>query len=315
MQRFFQFACVVASLFLVGPTAEARQWTDASGRYKVEADLLAINEDVIVLKAKDSRLIAVEISQLSKADQEFLRSAEAGATKLDAKDKDHVWRLQDDLKIIGRVVGYFAGDLTVERRNARIFVDGTEESQVPDQLMQMLPRIVENFETAKIKDMPSLKEWLSKHGKLPHIYPVEGVRIALTSGEELKVPIFMFASAERALLEPGLVRWKALQKEKMKDIDRSRYARREALLLSSAARAYQQDQAFKNQAQLMQLDMLAIDAGITDLWEVLLLPNHPYAYPFTVVVPARDSASAQAAAAARYPGFTVDATRKLAGLD
>ncbi len=314
MKRIFQLTCVVLALAF-SQQLQARQWSDISGRYKVDADLIAINDDVVVLKTKDSRLIAVEISQLSKPDQEFLRSEEAGATKLDAKDKDHVWVLQGDLKVIGRVVGYFAGDLTVERRNARIFVDGTEDSQVPEQVMTMLPRIVEHYETAKIKDLPGLKEWLSKHGKLPHIYPVEGVRIALPSGEELKVPIFMFGSAERALLEPGLARWKALQKEKLEDTDRSRYDRREALMLSSAARAYQQDQAFKNQAQLMQLDLLAIDAGVTDLWEVLLLPPNPYAYPFTVVVPARDSATAQAVAAQRYPAYTVDATRKLAGRD
>ena len=310
----FSLACLFSILSL-SQIAQARQWSDATGRFKVEADLIAINDDVIVLKTADARLIAVEIAQLSKVDQEFLRSEEAGATKLDAKDRDHAWRLQGDLKVIGRIAGYFAQDMVVERRNSKLWVDGTQENEVPEMVLSMLPRIVEHYETAKIKDLPDLKEWLSKHGKVPHVYAIEGVRIALTSGQEIKVPIFMFESAERALLEPGLARWKALQKEKLEDVDRSRYARREALMLSSAARAYQQDQAFKNQAQLMQLELLAIDAGVTDLWEVLLLPNNPYAYPFTVVVPARDSATAQLAAARRYPGFTVDATRKLAGRD
>lgn len=312
MKTSSQLICLLI-LLLALPVAQARQWTDASGRFKVDADLLAINDDVVVLKSKAGRLIAVEIAQLSTGDQEFLKSEEAGATKLDAKDKDHVWHLQGDLKVIGRTAGYFAQDLTVERRNAKLFVDGTQESDIPETLRSMLPSIVEHFETAKIKDMPELKDWLSKHGKVPHVYPVEGVRIALTSGEEVKIPIFMFASGERSLLEPGLTRWKALQKEKLEETDRSRYDRREALMLSSAARAYQQDQAFKNQAQMLQLEMLAVDAGVTDLWEVLLIPRNPYAYPFTVVVPARDSATAQAAAAARYPGFEVDATRKLAG--
>lgn len=307
--------CSLLVVLLLTQIGQTREWSDASGKFKIQADLLAINDDVVVLKAKDGRLIAVEIGQLSKQDQDFLRSEEAGATKLDAKDKDHVWRLQGDRKIIGRVVGYFAQDLVVERRNAKLFVDGTQESDVPETIRSMLPDIVEHFETVKLKDMPELKEWLTKQGKAPHTYPVEGVRIALTSGEEVKVPIFMFASAERSLLEPGLVRWKALQKEKLEDVERSKYARREALMLSSAARAYQQDQAYKNQAQMMQLDLLAIDAGVTDLWEVLLVPRNPYVYPFTVVVSARDSATAQAVAAGRYPGYVVDATRKLAGIE
>lgn len=313
--RYVSALICLAILSLHPLLAHAREWTDATGRFKVKADLLAINEDVVVLKSQGGRLLAVEIAQLSKTDQEFLKSEEAGATKLDAKDKDHVWHLQGDTKIIGRVAGYFVQELSVERRNAKLFVDGTQESDVPESVLKTLPSIVAHFETAKMKDLPELKEWLSKHGKAPHVYAVEGVRIALTSGEEAKVPIFMFASAERSLLEPGLARWKALQKEKLEEVDRSNYARRESLMLSSAARAYQQDQAFKNQAQMMQLDLLAINAGVTDLWEVLLVPRTPYAYPFTVVVPARDSATAQAAAAQRYPAFTVDATRKLAGFD
>ena len=292
---------------------EARQWSDATGRFKVDADLLAVNEDVVVLKTKDARLIAVEIAQLSKTDQEFLKSEEAGASKLDAKDKDHVWRLRGDLKANGRIAGYFAQEMVVERRNAKLLVDGTPESELPEPLRSMLPAIVEHFETAKIKNMPELKEWLTKHAKGQHVYQFEGVRIALTNGVEVKVPIFMFESAEQALLESGLARWKALQKEKLEDGDRSRHAQREALMLSSLARAYQQDQAYRNQAQLMQLNLLAIDAGVTDLWEVWLLPRNPYAYPFTVVVPARDSATAQVMAARKYPGYTVDATRKVAG--
>ncbi len=121
----------LAFVLLASTAAPARQWSDATGRFKVEADLIAINDDVVVLKSKDGRLIAVEIAQLSKQDQDFLRSEEAGATKLDAKDKDHVWRLQADLKVIGRIAGYFAEDLAVERRNAKLFVNGTEKATCP----------------------------------------------------------------------------------------------------------------------------------------------------------------------------------------
>jgi hypothetical protein len=284
-------------LFLMSMGASAslsaRTWTDATGRFKVDADLIAINDDVVVLKSKSGRLIAVEIAQLSPGDQDFLRTEEAGTSKLGAKDKDHVWRLQGDAKLTGSIVGYFAQDLIVERRNAKLFVEGNEEKDVPELLMRMLSRIVEHFEMAKIEDLPSLKNWLSQQGKMPHVYPIEGVRIALTSGEEVKVPIFLLASAERALLEPGLTRWKALQNEKLEEMERSWYAQREAVMLSSAVRAYQQDAASQAQARMLQLDLLAVDAGVTDLWEVLLIPPNPYAYPFTVVVPARNSAAAQ----------------------
>ena len=310
MKTVLAISCLCASL-LLSQTSQGTEWTDATGRFKIEANLIAVNDDVVVLKTKDGRLIAVEIAQLSKANQEFLKSDEAAASKLDAKDKDHTWRLLGDHKVTGRIAGYFAQDMVVERRNAKLFVDETQESDLPELTLTILPHIVEHFETAKIKDLAELKEWLSKRGKMPHVYPVEGVRVALTSGEEVKIPIFVFASGERAVLEPGLARWKALQKEKLEDTEKSRYSNREALMLSSAARAYQQDQAFNAQAQMMQLNLLAINAGITDLWEVLLMPRNPYAYPFTVVVPATDSASAQIVAAQNYPGYKVDSTRKL----
>ncbi len=291
--------------------AQARTWVDASGRFRVDAELLAINENVVVLRAKDGRLIAVEIPQLSKDDQAFLQTEAAGIKQLGARDQDHVWHLAGDVNFKGRIVDYFAHNMTIERKNSKLYVDGTKESDLPKQLLKFLPLIVENFESAKIKDLASLKTWLTDQGKVPHVYPLEGVTIALTDGEEVRVPIFLFNSSERGLLEPGLARWKALQTEKLADEDRSRYAREQALMLSSTARAYQQDAALQAQARRLQLELLAVDAGVTDLWEVLLIPPNPYAYPFTVVVPARDSGSAQIMVQEKYPAYTVDATRKL----
>ncbi len=312
MQRWLYWTLIALALSVPSPLL-ARTWTDVSGRFKVEADLLAINDDVVVLKTAEGRLIAVEIKQLSVGDQAFLKSEEAGAGKLADRDKDHVWNLKGDLKVIGRLAGYFTHELIVGRRNARLFVDGTEEDKLPDTVKAILPRIVEHFETAKISDLNSLKSWLTDQGKVPHVYPIEGVRIALTSGDEISVPIFLFSSAERALLEPGLARFLALQKEKLKDEERSQLAKREALMLSSTARAYQLNAAQAAQARMLQLDLLAIDSGITDLWEVLVVPPNPYAYPFSIVVTARDSGTAQALVAERYPSFQIDAARKLSG--
>lgn len=301
----FCLLCLPASAVL------GRTWTDASGRFQVEANLIAINDDVVVLKSKQGNLIAVQIAQLSEADQSYLRSEQSGSAKLGDKDKDHVWNVSGDLKFIGRVVDYFQQDLVLERLNARLMLNGKEEKEIPEMTLKILPLIVEHFEQAKINDLPSLRSWLTSQGKVPHTYSIEGVVIALSSGEEVKVPIFLLGSAERVALEPGLNRWRSLKGEKLEDAERTRLARQQALWLSSSARAYQMDKAAEAQARMLQLDLLAIDAGITDLWEVLLVPPNPYAYPFTVLVPARDSASAQIVAQQKYPTYTVDVTRKL----
>ncbi len=49
----------------------------------------------------------------------------------------------------------------------------------------------------------------------------------------------------------------------------------------------------QTRTQLLQLEMLAVAAGATDLWEVALVPNTAYGHPFTVVVPARASDAAE----------------------
>ncbi|MBM4095099.1 MAG: hypothetical protein FJ276_37690 [Planctomycetes bacterium] len=54
--------------------AASRTWTDASGKFKVEAVLLNVNGDNVVLKKKNGNTTTVPISKLSKPDQDFLAS-------------------------------------------------------------------------------------------------------------------------------------------------------------------------------------------------------------------------------------------------
>ena len=52
----------------------AHEWKDKSGHYRVEAELVSANKELVVLRTKDHRLIALDIIQLSDADQELVRS-------------------------------------------------------------------------------------------------------------------------------------------------------------------------------------------------------------------------------------------------
>lgn len=49
-------------------------WTDKSGHYRVEAELVSANKDIVVLRTADHRLIALDLVQLSEADQALVRS-------------------------------------------------------------------------------------------------------------------------------------------------------------------------------------------------------------------------------------------------
>jgi len=55
----------------------AREWTDATGKFKIEAELIAVRNDKVILEKPDGSVITVPLDKLSAADQEFLRSKNA----------------------------------------------------------------------------------------------------------------------------------------------------------------------------------------------------------------------------------------------
>lgn len=294
--------------------AWARTWTDASGSFKVEADLIALSPERVVLRTTKNKLLSLDVKQLSPEDQKFLSTAEASADRLADPDKNHVWQLQQkELKLIGRMQGYYEQDFVIERAQSRLVVNGKKETELPELLVKVIPAIVENFEHAGITDSVSLNKWLTKQGKTQHKYHVDGVRLLLDSGIELNVPIFLFGPQEREFLMPGLERWRAIQNEKLEQVKKEELERQEKMMMQASARAYQQNQAIQTRAQVMQLELLAVTSGATELWEVELMPAARYGYPFTVVVPARNSQVAEQTALQRYPGNRITGTRKFAG--
>ena len=58
--------------------AEARVWTDSTGRYTLDANLVAYNENTVVLQRADHEMVAVPVEKLSDQDREYLKSNEAG---------------------------------------------------------------------------------------------------------------------------------------------------------------------------------------------------------------------------------------------
>ncbi len=314
MLRKLRFSLTCLSLILWASLAYGRTWSDSTGQFKVEADLIAQNAERVVLKTKKDKLISLDIKQLSEEDQKYLASAEASADRLADADKNHVWQLNiKELKLIGKLAGYYGEDYIVERSMSRPMVNGKKEKDLPEMFVKVLPAIVNHFEKANITDNESLNAWLAKQGKAQHKYHVDGVLLTLASGVEVKVPIFLFGSKEQEFLSPGLDRWRAIQDEKLESEKKAELERRERMMMEASARAYQANQAIQTKAQLIQLELLAVASGATDLWEVELIPTARSGYPFTVVVPARNSGAAQQAALQKYPGTRVGPTRKFAG--
>lgn len=68
---------VAAACLLTAPEALAREWTDATGKFRVEAELVAVRNGRVILEKKDGSVISVPLESLSKADQDFLKEKNA----------------------------------------------------------------------------------------------------------------------------------------------------------------------------------------------------------------------------------------------
>ncbi|MBC7856263.1 MAG: hypothetical protein IAF94_22765 [Pirellulaceae bacterium] len=53
-----------------------RTWSDASGKFRIEAELVSLEDGSVNLKKKSGEVVSVPLAKLSKADQEFVAKAE-----------------------------------------------------------------------------------------------------------------------------------------------------------------------------------------------------------------------------------------------
>ena len=75
-----QYAKVAAFLFIVSALssfAEARTWKDSTGKYAVEAELVEMTEDVVVLKKADNQEVRVPLARLSATDRRYVARQQA----------------------------------------------------------------------------------------------------------------------------------------------------------------------------------------------------------------------------------------------
>ncbi len=71
--RKYRFWILTTLLTLFQGQSFAREWSDASGKYRIEADLVAVRGDKVILEKKDGTITSVPIAKLSAADQEYLK--------------------------------------------------------------------------------------------------------------------------------------------------------------------------------------------------------------------------------------------------
>jgi hypothetical protein len=304
--------CVIALAFSVGlvyftKRCSAREWADASGAYAVEADLISFNETTAVLKRGDHDLVAFPLNELSKADKEYLASDETKAINRAFSEGMQIWKLADGSEVVGRIVDYANRDVTLQRRHGRNYVNDRRLENVLEFYQRLIPKIVAHKEDLPRADRRGLRAWLVRQQGAPRTFHVDGVVLETPDGDEYAIPFFMFAETDQRLLSPRWDTWNKAGTSKEYGVQREI-----AFLLESLAAARQRDKEVQHEVAMLKLNMQAVQAGVTSLWEVTLWPaDGQPGPPAWVVVPGRDSRQATAAALEQNPGFVVGPVRRV----
>jgi hypothetical protein len=285
--------------------AYARLWTDSTGNYKVEADLIAFNDTKVVLeRADDHQLISLAPQELSQADRDYIQSKE-GQDIVNALSKQmQTWTLQDGTKVVGRVISYGRRQITIQRQDGKIYVNDHLFENLPEIYQRMIPKIVNFFENINPVDRQGLEDWAIRQKGQPRTFNCEGVLFELENGDRYGVPFFFFSETDQKVLKPGWEQWVAAQDDYQKQEDSSFDVR-------SLAAAYQHNQQTNQQIAKMQLLMQSVQAGVTNLWEVMLYPTQRGGQTQIVVAPGLSSADAANYALSQNPGYTVGPIRRM----
>ena len=306
--RVWRLAVAIwATVVLVPNVTRARVWTDSTGHYTIEADLISFDDKTVVLQRGDHELGAVGIDKLSAKDREYLKSEEATKAANQIAAMQQVWTKSDGTKITGQVVEFARRDVTIQRRRGRMYVNDRRFENLPEFYQQMLPEVVSHFENLPRADRRGLEAWLLQQRGQPRTFLIEGVVLELENGDEYAVPFFLLSDDDQKVLKPGWEKWQAAHQEKNYDTQEDL-----AFLLRSLAAAKKRDLQVQREIALMQLNLQAVQAGLTSLWEVTLYPAVGQGGPpLWVVMPGRDSQQATIAALQHNPGFVAGAVRRV----
>ncbi|HEX3997456.1 MAG TPA: SHD1 domain-containing protein [Pirellulales bacterium] len=291
---------VLAFMLVFGSASalSAREWTDATGKYHQEAELVDFDGQLVVLKKAQGRLVAIPLDSLSTADQDYLKSQQAKADIAAAASKDRTWTLIDGKKLVGQVLKFGEKDITFSRKFAVLYVNGKPFKDLSEWRQYMALKLVSHAENKEFKDDDAVQSLIAARKGADLVYPVKGVLFLLQSGEEIGVPIWMLSDRSRAVLMPEWDAWLAAEKEvETKD----KLQQEQSTMARAAANEYQRNQ----QAQL-RLQYLQLASQWFDLWQVTL--TAPNGTVSSVVVPARDSRQAQIAAQQQCPNCQIGAT-------
>ncbi len=306
MSKLYQhaFALVLVLLTAGNTFAQPREWTSANGAYKVQAEAIAFSDKLVVLRKDDGSLVAVELMSLSDDDKRFVDSQDAKESARKSAEEMQTWTSRDGMKVRGRVVAYGRRNVNVSRQRGKVMIDDVPFEQMDALHQRVILKVLSKLEKKELADEKQLIEWAKGLRATTKEYPLEGVLLRLESGDEIGVPFFMFTEADLKVLQPGWDLW--LEQNESEELQQQ-----ESFLLRAQALEYQRNKAANRQIELLKLELLGAATGVTNIWQVGLVPAQGrFGRPLVVMVSAPNSSAATAKALAGYPGYVIGGVRK-----
>jgi hypothetical protein len=314
---------ILFSMFLVtfffprdANAGDSRRWSDSSGKYTVEAELITVDKNLVVLERQDGELIALRRDELSDSDQKFLQKLDSAQEVSSERTVDSIWELGNGDEIAGSLIGFGRQELIVKREGGKIWVNERRLEELPAAYRKILPNVVAAIDSKPITSVGELEEHLAEFGAGPFRYTVSGVQLDLKDWGTITIPLSLLTIDQAKEIQPLLDRWQAAQQEDVSDVDRQDTESFERLALESRQRHRErylqryQTAVQTRQFRLLELGLLAVNAGVTDVWAVAVYPINRYGYGRTVLVTAPNSLVARRRVALKYPYWEIGAIVK-----
>lgn len=317
----FLFNAALAShlifLTLVLLPADSRKWTTPNDSYSIRGAMVAFNETTVIIKRdRPEKLFALEIKDLSEADQEYISAERRRRESENLNPNDgagdwQTWTTASGWQIRGRVLAYGRKDLVIERNSRVAVVNGKSFSNLDALQQRVILATLSQLENQELKSEQDFTKFVSQLKGQPKTYTLDGVMFQLESGDKVPVPFFLFSEKDQSLLRAGWENWMAAEQDETARNREDFLVRQEALRYQ----AMQQREAQYQQMEILKLNLLASATGLTSIWEVALIPGRGvWGRPTTVIVSARTSQVAAQTALQSHPGYVVGPIRRVSGL-
>jgi hypothetical protein len=273
-RHILTLAAVMTCLSFVPASASAgpREWSDASGAFRLEAELVEFYEgaEIVALRGTDDALRYIPLSSLSEADQAYVaaqreagvdeeepvtvpqpvaQQPEVGALEpnedpeadenpvivINGEQELEVWRLVD-----GRQIGFtswrFAEKtISFSRRSGKVYYGRQEFEDLPDWQQKLaLKDLGERF-NKELESIRDLSYNLARSTDQKVSYEATGVELILPDGTAFLVPFYELHHEDRAPIQEEWVAWAAeREREAAEEAEQARenYERREILQLA-----------------------------------------------------------------------------------